>query len=176
MIKTDHKRITHALKKRGWQKKHIDKVAQIMKKGEKNKPKGIKILDGLIYWIILVFVLLGNMIVLAGSLPIILEMPEWVLIIVLSIIGLGFGFLVDTLIRDINMSIGNYLFAGFLIPVIATINMLFILEIAKIVAKMIGIIIKMNPLLVVFFYIVSFSLPHVLYKINEQRTLYNNTV
>jgi hypothetical protein len=169
MISTDHKKISHKLKKRGWNSHYISKTIDIMKKAEKKRKTNIKVLDAIIYWTILIFVLVGNMIILVGVVPVIIEMPQFVVVLVLSLVGICFGFIIDTLIREINLSTQHYLFAGFLIPVIATINMLYVIEISKIIAGKIGIIIKLNPLLVVFFYILFFSIPHIIYKIKEKK-------
>lgn len=164
MISSDHKKISHRLKKKGWEKKYIAKTVEIIK-----TPRNLR-LDAVMLWVVLVLSLLGNMIMLGGILPVIISMPQMFVLFILSVIGVSFGYLIDSLIREINLSVGHYLLAGLLIPVIATINMLFIIQIARVIAVKIGIIIKTNPLLAVFIYLVFFSMPHFIYKIKEKQS------
>jgi hypothetical protein len=167
MITTSRKRIASRLKKKGWDNHYIAKTSAIMKKAEKKKHPVQKTMDMVTYWVILFATLLGNIILLAGVLPLVIGMPQLVVILVLSMIGLCFGFLIDNVIREINLNSGHYILAGFLIPVIATINMYFLLRIAGIIAGMINISLVLNPLLLVSCYVLFFSAPHLAYKLKE---------
>jgi len=167
MITTDRKRIAHGLKKRGWDSHYIARTLAILKKSEKKR----LVVDSVLFWVMLVLILLGNMIILVSVLPVMIQMPLWVVIVVLSVIGLCFGFLIDSVIRDINLTAGHYLLAGFIIPLIATINMFFVINIADFVARKIGVIIRINPLLVVALYILFFSSPHIIYKLKSSVAL-----
>lgn len=166
MITTDHKKIEHRLKKKGWDKKYISKTLEIIKKPHVN------LLDAILMWVILIIALTGNMILLAGILPIMISMPQLFVLFILAVIGVCFGYLIDGLIHEINLSLGHYLVAGLLIPTIATINMLFTIQIARLVATKIGIIIETNPLLAVFVYLVFFSMPHFVYRFRENKIDY----
>ncbi len=169
MIRTNHKKISHALKKKGWQDKHIVKISNLLKKGEKNKDKKTKVLDEFLHIILFFFVIIGNVFVIFSMLPLILGNSQWVLLLVISVVGLCFGFLVDHLLRDLDISKKHYLSAGIVLPIISLIIMLIVFELSKNVASRLNYVIKINPILSVVVYIIAFSSPHLVYKIKEHK-------
>jgi uncharacterized membrane protein len=170
MISTNHKKITHKLRKRGWKEQHIARTLDILENAEKKKQPLVRVLDNLLYWLALFLVLAVNIVIFIGILPVIVEVPQWLVILIVSVMGLCFGFFMDIILRDINLTRKHYVFAGFLISLIAIATVFVVMEIAKYIAREIGIIIKTNPLLMVFFYILGFSLPHMLFKIKEKKS------
>jgi len=162
-----HHKIRHKLKKKGWEKHYVDKTLHILKKAEKKKPKHIKRLDNLLHLILLGVILLGTVIIMFAILPILINLPGWLIGLVVFILGLSFGFFVDNELRDTELSHKHYILSGILISGIATGALFLALDFAKGKLKELGIFVSVNPLLILFSYFVGFSLPHIFYKIKE---------
>jgi len=87
MIDTNHKKIAHKLKKRGWDKKSISHSVKILKKAEKKKSKHIKKLDKSVYWIFLFLIILVNAMIFLGLIPVFILSPEWFSVLIMGIFG-----------------------------------------------------------------------------------------
>ena len=87
MLETNHKKLAHKLKKRGWDKHSISHSVKILKKAKKKKSKKLKKLDNLVYWSFLVLLILGNAMIFFGIIPILIYSPDWVSLLVIGILG-----------------------------------------------------------------------------------------
>src|SRR3989338_4234439 len=96
-----------------WTKSEVERAVRILKESEDKKPKGIKILDKSVYWIVLIVVVLGNMAVSIMLIPILLALRSFMLYLVIAVLGISFGFLFDMLIRDMNLDKKHHVIAGF---------------------------------------------------------------
>lgn len=169
MIETNHQKIAHKLKKRGWDKHSISHSIKILKKGEKNKSKHIKKLDNMIYWMFLALIIIGNAMVFIGVLPILIYSPEWVSVLTLGILGLCVGTLIDILIRHHEFKHKHYINALVSITVMAVLSLFLILELVKPILAKVHWYIRINPLLILTTYIISITLPHIIFKISESK-------
>jgi len=159
--------IAKKLKKKGWKKHHIAKTLHILNKAEAKKHPHVKFLDKLIFSFTLIMVIFGNVVLLTALLPVMINMPNAISLIIFGIVGFGFGLLIDNIIRDMELTKKHYFFAGILIALMATFSMFLVITVARSMLKESGILIKINPLLTIFIYIIAFTLPHILYKIKE---------
>lgn len=162
-----HHKIAYKLKKKGWKKHHIAKTIHILKKAEDKKHPSVKVLDKILFWLVLFLIMLGNVIILIALLPVIIEMPQTITLIIFAIIGFAFGALIDNIIKDMELTRKHYFLAGVLIALMATLNMFLVITFARYVLKEVGVLIRINPLLTIFIYIIAFTLPHILFKIKE---------
>lgn len=162
-----HHKIARKLKKKGWKKHHIAKTIHILKKAEEKKHPHVKILDKILFWLVLFLIMLGNVIILIALLPVIIEIPQTFSLVIFVVIGFAFGSLIDNIIKDMELTKKHYFSAGLLIVLMATLSMFLVLTFARYVLKEVGILIRINPLLTIFIYIIAFTLPHILYKIKE---------
>ena len=161
--------IAHKLKKKGWKKHHIAKTLNILKKAEDKKHPYIKILDKFIFSFTLAMIIFGNIVLLTALLPIIIDMPQAFTLTIFALVGYGFGLLIDNIIQDMELAKKHYFFAGILIALMATLSMFLVITLAKSMLTDVGILVRINPLLAVFVYIIAFTLPHVLYKIKDAK-------
>ena len=94
------------LRAKGWSKADINKAANIINKAE--KPKKIQLLDEVIYWFILVIAIIGNIVISIALVPFLIALKSSFLYLVIILMAITFGFLFDSLIRDIESLLRNY--------------------------------------------------------------------
>ena len=167
MLKTSPHKIALHLKKRGWKKHHIATVIKHLKTGEENKHHKIK--DRHVLLMAFFIIIIGNVLALAGILPVLIGMPQWVILITVTALGLCFGYLMDGVIREFDIMHKHFMASGILISVIATITMLAVIELGNTLLRPVGLTIQINPLLTIFFYISGFSLPHLINRAKDKR-------
>ena len=111
------------LKEKGWSNKDIKKTVKIIQTAKENKNPKIKVLDKLVYWISLIFMLIGNFIITLALIPELIALKGPLLYIVITTLGISFGLLFELLIRSIeNLNIKHHLFLGINIPLLVIIN------------------------------------------------------
>ncbi len=168
MITTDHNKLAHRLGKKEWDNHHIAKTLHIIKKAKHKR------LDKFVYWTALFVAITGNMFILAGITPLMIEMPQIFVFLFVATIGVCFGMLIDVIIRELDeISIKHYVIAGILIPVIATITVFVVIGVAKSMAIKVGLSLKANPLFVAIIYLISFAAPHLIFKIKERKEFFS---
>jgi cation transport ATPase len=167
MLKTNPKKLAQSLKKKGWKSHHIAKVKSILEKGEERKSFHLKSFEKKFPWYILIMLFILDILILTGILPVIATMPTWFIVCVISIIGLCFGLLIDNTIKEFHFSIKHYILTGIFLAILATATMFIVLELGDNLFGLLGLMIDSNPLLIIFFFITSFSLPHFFTKTKE---------
>ncbi|MBN2367936.1 hypothetical protein JXC34_02880 [Candidatus Woesearchaeota archaeon] len=167
MINTNHRHIAETLKQKGWEDSHISKTIAILKKAEENKHPNLVLLDQSLFVVSLVLVVIMNILIFTGILPLIIELPLWLVILCVSLLGLCFGFFMDHALRHMDLYKHHYVLAGLILSVSSAAIMFLVLQIAQGVLNQSGIYIKTNPILLIMAYVISFSLPHFTYKIKE---------
>jgi hypothetical protein len=72
------------------------------------------------------------------------------------------------MIREIDdLTTNHYILAGIVIPLITTLSLFAIINMGKNFVNSIGLMIRLNPLLLVSFFILALFIPSVVYKIRE---------
>jgi len=151
------------LSEKGWSKKDINKTIKIIQDAKKEKHPKIKVLDKLIYWISLVFALVGNFIITLALIPELVALKGPILFIVIITLGFSFGLLFELLIRTIdNLKIKHHIFLGIIIPILSIINFIFLSNNMK---RLIGIENPHNPIIIGAVYTIAFILPYIFYQI-----------
>jgi len=159
-------KIEGKLTKRGWTKKEINDTLKIFREAKNNKHPAIKFLDKSVYWIALVATILGNFIISVVLIPFLLTLRDFQLYLVIVTIGLTFGSLFELLIRSItHLEARHHLFFGFLVPIIAVINVFVITLYSKGLEKKLMIESAYNPLVVSVVYGAAFIIPYVFYRL-----------
>lgn len=159
-------KIRDTLKKRGWTEKEIDKTLKIIREARKNKHPVIKFLDKIVYWIALVITIIGNFIISVALIPFLLTLNSFQLYLIIITVGIAFGLLFELLIRSItHLETKHHLFYGFIIPIIAIINVFLITNVANYFEKIFLIKNIYNPLIVSIVYAIAFILPYAIYHL-----------
>ena len=159
-------KIEGKLKKKGWTKKEINDTLKIFREAKNNKHPAIKFLDKSVYWIALAAAILGNFIISVVLIPFLLTLRDFQLYLVIITIGVTFGSLFELLIRSItHLEARHHLFFGFLVPIIAIINVFVITTYSKGLEKKLMIGSAYNPLVVSVVYGAAFIIPYVFYRL-----------
>jgi len=168
--KIEHNINQNRLRTRGWTNKEINKALTLLHLGEKQKSKVIKTLDLTIYWVLLLFAIISNFFISVTLVPILLILSGGYLAFTILLIGLIFGYLFSTLIKEIDHFVHKKaIIAELLIPAIGFINIFLITRITNTLAPLMNIPDGIhNPLVVAFLYALSFSTPRIFHKLNTK--------
>ena len=167
MIETNHKKIAHKLKKKGWDSHSISHTVKILKKAEKNKPAHIKKLDKMIYWFFLFLIMIGNALIFFGIIPLLIYSPDWLSILIIGILGVCVGFFIDILIRHHDFGHHHYFNAILSITTVAVASLLLILFFVKPIIATKNWYIHENPFLLLTSYVFGSIIPHIIFKVRE---------
>src|SRR3989338_6351918 len=119
--------LINKLRKKGWEKEEILRALNIIMKAKKKKHPHVKFLDGIVYWILLVVVVVLNYGIAISLIPAILIFKGFFLIFILGTIGYIFGLLLEVTIRSIeHLKTKHHIALGILIPAIGIANMVII--------------------------------------------------
>jgi hypothetical protein len=163
-----HHRVLRNLEKKGWDEHYLSHTVSILKKAEKKKKLHIKILDRILYVLILIFILSCNILLLFGLMPVIVSMPLAVSLIVILILGVAFGFVADNLLMDIEMTHKHYIISALMIILFSLATMVLGIHYWKTFLVSKGIFVNPNLPAVLFFYITSFLSPHIYINIRKK--------
>lgn len=167
MIETDHKKIAHKLKKRGWDDNSISTSVRILKKSAKKKPKHISKLDNMVYWAIIFMIIFVNMLIFVGTIPLLIYFPEVISVLFYAILGISFGAFIDIMIRHHDFTHNHYFFAMSAITLFTSVFLISLLYVVKPIIAGVGFYINENPLLLLLAYIAGSIIPHIFYKSSE---------
>ncbi|MBT3464417.1 hypothetical protein HOD20_07110 [archaeon] len=175
-----HHRIKKRMKEKNWEDNYINKTLEILHIADKKKHPFLKWLDKAMVWFALFISIIGNLLVSLALGPMVLILPLWVIILMSIILGICFGALVDMLIRDIEyITHHHYIIASVFLPIIALIN-IFVVTKSLMWLSTLGRFNELfpnfhiNDIKIIFpIYLVSFLIPHTIYKIIEKIELKN---
>ena len=158
---------TNRLRDKGWTDNDIQRAVSIIDQGKIKKPKKIAFLDSIIYWIVLFVALIGNLIISIILIPFMLTMKGISLYSIIFIIGFAFGAFFDLLIRDIEkLQQKDIIIAGIFLPLLAIINVSFMVKFSNFLQTVIGLNnIMHNPLIISIIYVLGFIIPYIIKSI-----------
>ena len=155
--------IKNHLIEKGWSKSDINRTIRIIERAKKNKHPQIKILDKFVYWFSLLIAIIGNLFITISLIPTLIALRGFQLYLVIITLGISFGLLFELLIRSIeNLETRHHLFLGIIIPVIAVINFIIILNNME---KLVGIENPQDPIIIGAIYAIAFILPYISYQV-----------
>ncbi len=167
MINT--KNLKEKLHKRGWDKHSINRTLHVLDKAEKTRSKHSRQLDKYTFVTFILVFLAASLAIFIGTLPVLIKVPSWFSIIVISILGLCLGSLSDQVLGHMHFDHRHYIFMLFFLP-LSSLAMLFIIfGFTKTILTGVGIYLAINPVFVAVAYALSFSIPHIIKKIKEQK-------
>ena len=149
------------LKKKGWTDKQIQKTQDIIDaRLMKDKSRTLVYSQQTVFWTIIFLMVLGNFIISMLLIPLLLIKNILALDGLIILIGLGFGALFNLVIIDIRYIKKKYhLLAAFVIPLIAIINITYMVRAANALNSLFGIPLRDNPTTIALLYIIAFILP-----------------
>ena len=163
------KELIQRLRKKGWAEYEIEKIISSFKKAELNKHKSINNLESIIFWVALLMMVLCNIIVAIGIIPLVIILSNQNLYIIMIIIGLVLGILFNFLMNEMtHLETHHHLITIIFIPIIATLSLFIITTFSNYLVLALGLNINIeNPLIVGIIYSVSLSLPYIISKVEK---------
>jgi hypothetical protein len=154
------------LKDKGWTEQDINKAIQIIEAAKEKKPANIRLIDTIVYWIVLIIAIVGNLILSIILIPFLLTLNHLQLYLIICIIAATFGFLFDLLIRDIeNLEQQHYIIAGVFIPALAIIDVFFMVQFANHLTRIMKLNNIQDPYVVGIVYTIAFIAPYLINRL-----------
>jgi len=169
MDRTDH--LKETLSKRGWQPREIDSATATLRAADHVKEDHVRLLDTVLYWIILFVSILANFIISVALLPFLLVLTGWLLVGALIIVGVAFGTMLDVIIRESeHLQQKHYVVAEIFIPAIALINIYIMTNLSKTLAASMELPgVANDPIFVAIVYVIAFVAPHIAFGLIHKR-------
>ena len=156
------------LMERGWASRDINHALNIME--QHKKTPGILFLDKSIYWVVLLVAIIGNLVISIVLIPFLMVLKEYLLYLIIIILGVTFGLFFNLLINNIEgLKKTQHLIAGLFIPIFALVNLFYITGTANYLQSLMKIDNAQQPWLIGIVYAAAFISPYLmpkLYQIN----------
>jgi len=158
------------LLRRGFSKKEALRTINIIKKAEENKTAIIKILDSMVYWLLLLIAIVGNLIISIVLIPFLLVLKPIPLYFVIILLASMFGFLFDQVIRETeHLKLREHILAWLFIPALSVIDTYYMTSFANYLKTTLDIAKGFNsPIYVSILYVCAFIAPYIIGKITER--------
>ncbi|MBI4143627.1 hypothetical protein HY486_00060 [Candidatus Woesearchaeota archaeon] len=153
------------LKQKGWSNEDVAKAVRALSRAEEMKSQKRKFFDSFVYWLGIIFCIVGSMFVGVAVVPFLLIMDGIWLFGFISLIAVSFGSLIGFLLNGVE-KIGKQktVVASIFIPFLALLNIYLITRLSNLAARTIGLSAH-NPWLISIMYVWMFCLPYFAYKI-----------
>lgn len=156
--------LSQRLLKKGWSQEEIDYTMKLYDSAEENKSKSMKIFEDILYWLAIIIAIAGNMVIAVVLIPFMLMLNTFLLYLTVVFLGLGFGFLYDLLIRDLEKVTGKEMIVeSVFIPALALISVGFMSYFGNMLAAAWNLSVQ-NPVIVGIVYAAAFIAPWILMR------------
>ncbi len=151
------------LEKRGWTPDEISHVQKAFFSEEAKQGVQAVQLNRLMYWMIFLVMLIGNLILSIAFIPLYITITEWALLLVLGVVGISFGSVFNLMIKDLKHIDPRHYTAGLiLLPAIAVADIFLVLFFVNKFAVNGSVFLQQNPVHLSVVYVIAFMLPLIL--------------
>ncbi len=159
------------LHKKGWEESDFHKLnASIESFKLRDKSNSKKELNKLLYWMSLLIMAVCNFGISLFLIPFLIVFKDTFSIIIVAIMGLLFGILFSFLIKDIeHLEPKHHLFAAIFVPLIALLNIYFMVQGANFFSDVFKTEIRHNPIYIGTSYIVTFLIPYIWINLKKKK-------
>ncbi len=157
------------LLEKGFSKKEAERTVEIIKKAKGKRPSKIRFLDSVIYWVLLIIAIVGNMVISIILIPFLLAFKKVPLYFTIFVLAAMFGLLFEQLIREIeHIENKHQIIAWIFIPALAIINTYYMTSFANHLTETLKLPLALNsPIIVSLVYVVAFIFPYGVHSIIE---------
>ena len=143
-----------------WTEARLEKAEGILSTVHVHEPFFSKI----VFWSAILVVVIGNLLMAIALIPFLAVLNKWFLDLIILLLGLVMGFLFNFLITNIgHLEKHHHYLAALILPIIAVVNVIFVVLIANQMAESIQIVnIRHNPWLIGILYGMAFIFPYFL--------------
>ena len=160
--------LTQGLEKKGWTAPEVAAAQKIYQEAPKKRADYVKLLDAILYWVLLGVTIIANFIVSIVLVPFLLVLTGIYVHIALVFAGLVFGTLMDVVIREQeSMQQKHFIIAELFIPILALLNIYIITRLSNQLAVVLHQPGATNPFIAAVVYVIGFSFPHVFFKLTK---------
>jgi hypothetical protein len=155
------------LLEKGFSKKEAQQTIDIINRAKEEKSSKIKFLDSMIYWVLLIVAIIGNLVISIALIPFLLAFKKIPLYFTIVILAAMFGYLFDQLIKDIeNLENKHQIIAWAFIPALAIVNTYYMTSFANHVTNTLSLPFALHsPILISITYVIAFILPYTIRNI-----------
>ncbi|MFH1211693.1 MAG: hypothetical protein V1659_02070 [Candidatus Woesearchaeota archaeon] len=148
--------------KKGWAEEEIERVKGIIQKAEERKNPGIYLLERFSYWFAIILILAGTFVFSLVLIPLIMGASTLLLYAVIILFGLGLGSFFVILIQDVeHINIKHHVFHSIVIPVVAIVNLFFVVSIANGLVKLTNLGHIQSKIWISLTYVIALLIPYV---------------
>ncbi len=158
------KKTIEGLREKGWSEEDIKEAEEVISKRKReDKSRTGVFMNKVLYWSAIIVIILGNFIISMFLIPFLLVLKKISLDIIIVTIAFAFGLLFNLLVTDIeHMEKKHHIFTLVIVPAIALINFIMMVNISNSIAETINLpITRQNPYFIGVIYVVAFILPYV---------------
>lgn len=173
------KTLREKLKERGWDEKDIERTVSVFEQDQKTEKSEVfsRKMNPLIYWLVLLVAIIGNLIVSVAMIPFLLVIGTVELYFFIALMGFIFGLLFNLLLGTLeHLEAKHHIMAGVFIPALAIINVYMMVTIANSLSGLIQVNIHQNALFVGIVYVLAYSAPYGYTKLKEYRKPNNKII
>ncbi|HLG23366.1 MAG TPA: hypothetical protein VI564_00375 [Candidatus Nanoarchaeia archaeon] len=162
------------LEKKGWENKDIAKAVGIISNAKSEKTKENSFLQERMYIMLLLLITAANFIISAALIPIFMALSGIFLYVTIIVVGAGFGFLFELVIRGMeHLERRHHIILAFVIPIVSLVNAFIISRISNEIMRVLGLKNLHEPMLVSMVYSVAFVMPYFFYRFVLQIEYYS---
>ncbi|MEA3514177.1 MAG: hypothetical protein U9R34_01760 [Nanoarchaeota archaeon] len=145
---------------KGWPPEEVDYTLAVLKSKEEKKSRLMQVIEHMIYWLAIIIAIIGNIVVAVVLIPFFLVLHAFYLYLIIIMLALGFGFLYDILLADLERLVGREMIReSIFIPALALISVGFMTYFANVLADTWNLSISHQPLFVGMVYALVFVSP-----------------
>ena len=154
------------LLKKGFSKNEAKRTIEVIRDAEKAKTTKMRVFDSLVYWILLLVTIVGNLVISIVLVPFLFAFKIIPLYLVIILLAAMFGYLFDRLISDMeHLENRHHLVAWIFIPSLAIINVYYMTSFANYVVRTLELPFPVHsPLFVSAAYVFAFTLPYLVHN------------
>ncbi len=151
--------------KEGWTDEKLEKAERVLKRVQEHEV----FFSQIVFWSAILVVMVGNLLMSIALIPFLAVLNKWFLDIIILVMGLVMGFLFHFLITNTgHLERHHHLLAAIILPVVALVNMVFVVLVANQMIEAIQIAnVRHNPWLIGVLYGAVFIFPYVFYRLRK---------
>ncbi|MBI2575757.1 hypothetical protein HYV84_00965 [Candidatus Woesearchaeota archaeon] len=150
---------------KGFSRKDARRTLALLKRSaQKDQP--FPRTDALVYWILILVSIVGNMIIAVLLVPFLLAFRNAPLYITIALLAVFFGYIFDVLLRDLETTGKEHLLAWLFIPILAVINVFYMVNFANYLTAALHLPTAVHsPFLISSLYVVAYTFPYIFHNI-----------
>ncbi|MCX6710006.1 MAG: hypothetical protein NTV63_03590 [Candidatus Woesearchaeota archaeon] len=163
-----YEKLIDKLKDKGWSDNDIVHALKILNDAPSHKDKSQIAMDSAVYWIGLILMIVGNIVLSVIMIPTLIVLSKTALYFILIVISLAFGTMFSLLLNQIEAIQGKKIIAPLFIPALALINIYYITSVSNTFSSRLNIQKVNSPVAMGIVYAFFFILPYIIFWLTKK--------